>query len=130
MRFHHIGLLVRDVPAGQRLIETFYGGHATGSPVDDPLQGATVQFFDCGGATIELVAPLGAASHLHNVLARSGEHLAHVCYEVPDLGAAIERLRAARAVLISRKPAVAFGNREVAFLFLPNHLIVELLAAT
>jgi methylmalonyl-CoA/ethylmalonyl-CoA epimerase len=128
MRFHHIGLLVRDIAAGQRLVETFYGGVSAGPPIDDPLQSATVQFFGAGGTTIELVAPLGDTSHLHNVLARSGEHLAHLCYEVADLSGEIDRLRAARAVLISRKPAVAFAGREVAFLFLPNRMIIELLS--
>jgi methylmalonyl-CoA/ethylmalonyl-CoA epimerase len=129
MRLHHVGILVADVASGQRLIETYYAGRAVGDPIDDPLQQATVQFFDSGGATIELIAPLGEQSHLHRALARGGETLAHLCYETADLDQQIARMRGAGAALISRKPAVAFGGRDVAFLFLPNRMIVELLQA-
>jgi catechol 2,3-dioxygenase-like lactoylglutathione lyase family enzyme len=129
MNVHHIGVLVSDLTAGRRLIETFLGGRALGPPVDDPLQQATVQFFDSGGARLELIVPLGPDSHLHNVLARQGESLVHLCYETPDLDGAVSRMRGQGALLISRRPAVAFGGREVAFLFLPNRMIVELLQA-
>lgn len=127
MRFHHIGVLVSDLSAGRRLVESFMGGRVQGPPIDDPLQMATVQFISTGGVTVELIAPLGAASHLHNALARTGEGLAHLCYETPDLSARIDEMRAIGAVLISRKPAKAFDGREIAFLFLPNKMIIELL---
>jgi catechol 2,3-dioxygenase-like lactoylglutathione lyase family enzyme len=129
MNIHHIGVLVTNLAAGRRLIETYFGGRVLGPPVDDPLQQATVQFYDCGGARIELIVPLGPDSHLHNVLARQGEGLVHLCYETADLQEAVARMRGQGALLISRRPAAAFGGREVAFLFLPNRMIVELLQA-
>lgn len=130
MKIHHVGMLVADVAAGQALIEKFLHAERQSEPIDDPLQSATVQFFSAGGVTIELIAPLGEKSHLRNVLSRAGEHLAHLCYETPDLDGEIARMRQAGALLISRKPAVAFGGRQVAFLFLPNKMVVELLAAS
>ncbi|TWT45888.1 hypothetical protein RAS1_23240 [Phycisphaerae bacterium RAS1] len=129
MKLHHIGILVSDLTQGARLVERFFHATPAGPPVADPLQQATVQLFDAGGATIELITPLGQGSHLHNALSRQGEGLAHLCYETPDLGAEIDAMRKSGAMLISRKPAVAFGGREVAFLFLPNQMIVELLQA-
>ncbi|MEO1008287.1 MAG: VOC family protein [Planctomycetota bacterium] len=130
MRVDHVGLVVANVQAGRRHLETFYHATPRGEPIDDPLQQATVWFFDAHGVTIELIAPLGADSHLHNVLERSGEHLAHLCYEVDDLDAALAEMRGNKAMTISRKPAVAFGGRDVAFVLLPNKTIVELLAAS
>jgi methylmalonyl-CoA/ethylmalonyl-CoA epimerase len=45
-----------------------------------------------------------------------------------DLSAEIERLRAQRAKLMfPPTPAVAFGNRRVAFVMLPNLLLVEII---
>lgn len=129
MTIHHIGVLVSDLTAGRTLIETFFAGKVLGPPVEDRLQQATVQFYDCGGAKLELIVPLGPDSHLHNVLARQGEGLVHLCYETADLDAAVARMRGQGALLISRRPAAAFGGREVAFLFLPNKMIVELLQA-
>ena len=130
MRIDHVGLVVADVQAGRKLLETFYKATPSGEPFDDPQQQATVWFFDAHGVTIELIAPLGESSHLHNVLRRSGEHLAHLCYEVDDLTATLAEMRGQGAMPISRKPAVAFGGREVAFVVLPNRTIVELLSAT
>lgn len=129
MKLHHIGMLVSDIAAGRALLETFLEGRALGPPMDDPQQQATVQMFSAGGVTLELVAPLGEDSHVHNALARGGEGLAHLCYETPALDETIAGMRSAGAVLISRKPAQAFDGREVAFLFLPNKMIVELLQA-
>ncbi len=129
MRLDHVGLVVADLQAGRAHVETFYQATPKGEPFDDPNQQASVWFFDANGVTIELIAPLGEGSHLHNVLKRSGEHLAHLCYEVDDLTASIDGMRANKAMLISRKPAVAFGGRDVAFVLLPNRTIVELLSA-
>ncbi len=130
MRLDHVGLVVADLQAGRAHLETFYQASPRGEPFDDPNQQASVWFFDAHGVTIELIAPLGESSHLQNVLKRSGEHLAHLCYEVDDLSATIERMRANKAMLISRKPAIAFGGRDVAFVLLPNRTIVELLASS
>ena len=129
LKFHHIGVLVSDLEAGRRLVETFMGGKLQGPPIDDPRQEAAVQFFETGGVTVELITPLHQSSHLNNVLKRTGEGLAHLCYETPDLSTSIERSRAAGSTLISRNPAKAFGGRDVAFLFLPNKMIIELLQA-
>lgn len=129
MKLHHIGILVYDLPQGAALIQRFFHAAPAGSPVDDPLQQATVQMFEASGATIELIAPLGPTSHLHNALSRQGEGLAHLCFETSNLDLEIDSMRKSGALLISRKPAVAFGGRDVAFLFLPNKMIVELLQA-
>jgi hypothetical protein len=130
MKLHHVGMLVSSMDAGRAMIEKFYRANPMTPAVDDPLQDATVQLFDGGGVTLELIAPLSEASHLRNVLARTGEHLAHLCYETASLDEAIADFRRNGALLVSRKPAKLFDGREVAFLFLPNRMIIELLAAT
>jgi methylmalonyl-CoA/ethylmalonyl-CoA epimerase len=56
--------------------------------------------------------------------------LYHLAYLVPSLRDAIETMREQRGKLVAGPmPAVAFGGREIAFVVLPNRLLVELVAA-
>lgn len=80
-------------------------------------------------AAEEQVRQCGGLRNEKNLLKGTGEGLAHPCYETPNLSAPIERARAAGGTFISSNPAEAFGGREVAFLFLPNTMILELLQA-
>jgi methylmalonyl-CoA/ethylmalonyl-CoA epimerase len=62
------------------------------------------------------------------ILAQTGVKLYHLGFIAADLPAEIERLRAQRAKLMfPPTPAVAFGNRRVAFVMLPNSLLVEII---
>jgi len=128
LRLHHIGMVVQRLADAQALLERFLEAEAEGPPVDDEAQQATVQMFRSGGVILELIAPLGDDSHVHNLLKRSGEGLAHLCYETDDLDGTIAGMRQNGALLISRKPAKAFDGRDVAFVFLPNRMVVELVS--
>jgi len=53
----------------------------------------------------------------------------HIGYKVRALVGAIERVRACGGKLIVPPvPAVAFAGREIAFVMLPNRLLIELIA--
>jgi len=59
---------------------------------------------------------------------RKGVKMYHQAYEVNSMNAAIAELSSRRAVVVSSpKPSVAFGGRRIAFLMLPNFLLVELI---
>lgn len=80
-----------------------------------------------GAPRVELVAPYGEQSPVKSWL-RQGVKLYHLGFIAADLPAEIERLRAQRAKLMfPPTPAVAFGNRRVAFVMLPNFLLVEII---
>lgn len=78
---------------------------------------------------MELVAPLGPDSPIHRTLKKGGGPY-HICYQVPDLSAAIGSLTGQGSFLISGPvPAVAFERREIAWLMTEADLLVELLQA-
>jgi methylmalonyl-CoA/ethylmalonyl-CoA epimerase len=85
-------------------------------------------FLSKDGYRIELVSPYDSSSVVAGLLARTGNSPYHVCYEVDDLDAEIERLRDARYV-VSSEPASApaCGGARVAFLVHPYLGMVELL---
>ena len=78
----------------------------------------------------ELVSPENENSKLSNVLAKRGEGLHHLCYEVPGIEAACEHLREGRQMMLSGPtPAVAFGGRRIAWFMDRAGLLTELVEA-
>ena len=108
-----------------------FGYELVSGPVDDPIQKVSVCFLSRseGETMIELVAPLGPNSPVIGAI-KKGAGIYHICYEVKDLSASIEHLTTNGAYLISGPdPAVAFDQRQIAWLMTRTNLLVELLQA-
>jgi methylmalonyl-CoA/ethylmalonyl-CoA epimerase len=76
---------------------------------------------------MELLAPIDESSPVVSWLNQNIK-MYHQAYEVDSIDPALKSLSAQHAVVVSRpKPAIAFGGRKVAFLMLPNSLLVELI---
>jgi methylmalonyl-CoA/ethylmalonyl-CoA epimerase len=94
-RLNHVAIVVPDLEAAATRYRDVLGAE-TGAPQDLPEHGVTVVFVTLANTKLELMAPLGDDSPVAAFLARNpagGMH--HVCYDVPDIGAAIARLEAA-----------------------------------
>jgi methylmalonyl-CoA/ethylmalonyl-CoA epimerase len=83
-----------------------------------PEHGVTVVFIDTGNAKIELLEPLGEGSPIASFLEKNpsgGMH--HICYEVDDIIAARDRLKASGArVLGDGTPKIGAHGKPVLFL--------------
>ena len=83
-----------------------------------PAHGVTVVFVELPNTKIELLHPLGDASPIKGFLERNpsgGIH--HVCYEVDDIYAARDRLKAEGArVLGDGEPKIGAHDKPVLFL--------------
>ena len=130
--FHHVGIAVRNLSKSIPIYKDLFGYELTSGPFDDPIQKVSVCFLSRGGVdpAIELVAPLGPQSPVDGVLKKGGGTY-HICYEVPDIQAAILHLQDKGSFLLSGPvPAVAFEMREIAWLMTEANLLVELVAST
>jgi len=131
-RIDHIGVAVPDIERALAQYADMFGYRLLRGPYDDPQQQARVAFIgndSTGDPPLELVAPLGAGSQVERVLAK-GMSLYHVCYEVPNVPAAIEHLRGRGCLLVSGPtPAVAYDGRPIAWLYTPNRQLTELVEA-
>jgi methylmalonyl-CoA/ethylmalonyl-CoA epimerase len=58
-----------------------------------PTENARVAFLPVGESEIELVQPTDPETGLGRYLAKNGGGLHHICLEVPDITAAMERLQ-------------------------------------
>jgi methylmalonyl-CoA/ethylmalonyl-CoA epimerase len=130
--FHHVGVAVRDLHDAIPIYKDLFGYEVTSGPFDDPIQRVSVCFLSRGSGdpAIELVAPLGPNSPVDRTLKKGGGTY-HICYQVPDIRAAIEHLKMHGSFLLSGPvPAVAFAMREIAWLLTDEaNLLVELVQA-
>lgn len=129
MRIHHVGIAVKSICEALPGYERLFGCRMVKPPVTDPTQKVTVCFLASGdpnGALIELVEPAGEDSPINATL-RKGGGLYHVCHEVADVSATLERMRAAGCILVSGPtPAPAFDGRPIAWLYTPARQLIEL----
>jgi methylmalonyl-CoA/ethylmalonyl-CoA epimerase len=116
-RLNHIAIAVPDLAAAAAQYAGQLG--ATVRPAqDEPDHGVTVVFIDLPNTKVELLAPLGADSPIAGFLDKNpagGIH--HICYEVADILAARDQLRATGArVLGSGEPKIGAHGKPVLFL--------------
>ena len=78
-------------------------------------QGVNVAMLPVGESRIELLEAIGPDTPVGRFLAKRGPGLHHICYRVPDIHAALDRLRAAGARLIDEQPRRGAGGHLVAF---------------
>lgn len=116
-RLNHVAMAVPDLEAATAVYRDTLGASVT-APQDLPEHGVTVVFVDVGNTKVELLAPLGEASPIAAFLEKNpagGMH--HVCYEVDDILAARDRLKAGGArVLGDGNPKVGAHGKPVLFL--------------
>jgi len=116
-RLNHIAIVVPDLREASTLYHQVLGARVS-EPCPLPAHGVTVVFVELPNTKIELLEPLGAASPVKSFLERNpagGIH--HVCYEVDDILAARDRLRAEGArVLGDGDPRLGAHDKPVLFL--------------
>lgn len=116
-RLNHIAIAVPDLAAAAAKYRDQLGAEV-GPPLALPEHGVTVVFIDTGNSKIELLEPLGEDSPIAAFLGRNaagGMH--HICFEVPDIAAAIAFLQAGGARLLGDgKPKTGAHGLPVVFL--------------
>jgi methylmalonyl-CoA/ethylmalonyl-CoA epimerase len=116
-RLNHVAIAVRDIAKAARLYRETLGADVS-AVVAQPDHGVTTVFVTLPNTKIELLEPLGEGSPIANFLERNpdgGVH--HLCYEVDDILAARDRLKAAGArVLGDGQPKTGAHGKPVLFL--------------
>src|ERR1700722_12676426 len=96
----HLGIAVRSI---DRALGFYQGqlGLAVSARETVTLEKVHVAMLPLEGSRIELLEPTEADSPVGKFLGKRGEGLHHVALKVPDLNAAVERLRASGARLLN-----------------------------
>jgi methylmalonyl-CoA/ethylmalonyl-CoA epimerase len=79
-------------------------------------QGVDVAMLPIGESSIELLQPTDMTSGVARFMEKRGPGIHHICLEVEDLDAALDRLKAAAVPLINEEPTIGAGGRRMAFI--------------
>ena len=116
-RLNHVAIATKDIASAAKVYRDTLGAKVS-EPVAQPDHGVTTIFVELPNAKIELIEPLGTDSRISNFLRKTpagGVH--HVCYEVDDIIAARDRMRAVGATITGTgEPRIGAHGKPVIFL--------------
>jgi methylmalonyl-CoA/ethylmalonyl-CoA epimerase len=116
-RLNHVAIAVPDIAAGAAVYRDTLGAKIS-ETVPQPDHGVSTVFIELPNTKIELLEPLGDNSPIAGFLKRNpagGIH--HLCYEVDDIIAARDNLKANGAqILGDGEPKIGAHGKPVLFL--------------
>ncbi len=116
-RLNHVAIAVKDLEKAVSTYRNTLGAHVS-EPQAEPDHGVTVVFVTLPNTKIEFLQPLGEGSPIAKFLEKNPDGgIHHVCYEVDDIIAARDQLKATGArVLGDGEPKIGAHGKPVLFL--------------
>jgi methylmalonyl-CoA/ethylmalonyl-CoA epimerase len=116
-RLNHVAIAVRDIAKASAVYRDTLGATVS-EKVPQPDHGVSTVFITLPNTKIELLEPLGEDSPIMKFLDKNPDGgIHHVCYEVDDIKAARDRLKADGArVLGDGEPKIGAHGKPVLFL--------------
>ena len=127
MHIDHIGIAVDDIEEAIDIYERLLNGKCYKRETVESQKVETA-FFQTGQSKVELLGATDPESVIAKYVAKKGEGMHHVAFEVKDIEAELERLKDEGFTLLSEKPSRGADNKLVAFVHpKDNHgVLVEL----
>ncbi len=110
-RLNHIGVATPSIEKSVAMYRDMLGATKIGEKFQMPEQGVWVCFVDLPNSQIELIEPIDDTSPIAGFLAKNpagGQH--HVCFEVPDIIAARDDMKAKGATVLGEPRIGAHGT--------------------
>ncbi len=113
-RLNHLGIIVEDLDDAVRSFTGNLGlrlDHV--EPYGDELE---IAFLPCGETLVELIKPLTPSGSNAEYLKEHGPGIQHAAFEVDDLEAALDELKARGVEPLGDPPLPGAGGMRIAFL--------------
>src|SRR3954465_14050959 len=116
-RLNHVAIAVGDIARASKLYRDTLGAEVSGV-VPQPDHGVNTVFITLPNTKIELLEPLGDESPIAKFLERNPDGgIHHICYEVAEIKAASDKLRAQGAAILGWDgPKIGAHGKPVLFL--------------
>ncbi|MCX2480364.1 methylmalonyl-CoA epimerase [Pedobacter sp. MC2016-15] len=126
-KIEHIGIAVKDLDLSCDLYEKLLGSPAYKRELVASEKVATA-FFKTGENKIELLAATAENSPIATFIAKKGEGIHHIAFDVEDIYAEMERLRKAGFILLNDEPKPGADHKLICFLHPKgtNGVLIEL----
>jgi len=126
-KLEHIGIAVQDLAISIPVFEKLFNSPCYKTEIVESEKVNTA-FFQVGQTKIELLASTDEAGLIARFIAKKGEGLHHIAFDVPDIETEMKRLSAAGFILLDDQPKPGADNKLVCFLHpkSTNGILVEL----
>lgn len=115
MKVEHIGIAVKNLKEADTLFSRLFG--------QDPYklesvasEAVSTSFYQMGETKIELLEATDEDSAIAKFIAKRGEGIHHIAFEVDDIHAEMERLRSEGVRVLNEHPKKGADNKLVCFL--------------
>lgn len=127
MKLEHIGIAVKDLQASNKLFSKLLNTEAYKIESVES-EGVKTSFFRAGDSKIELLEASNENSPIAKFIAKRGEGIHHLAFEVEDIFAEMERLKSEGFVLLNESPKKGADNKWVCFMHPKetNDVLVEI----
>jgi methylmalonyl-CoA epimerase len=113
VQIDHLGIAVKSLAAAKAIYDKL-GLSISGEQIVEQEQVRLVMV-PVGESRLELLEATSEDSTIAKFIAKRGEGLHHVCLRVPDLGAAVERLKQDGVRLVSDEIKIGAGGHRYVF---------------
>ncbi|WP_298515075.1 methylmalonyl-CoA epimerase [uncultured Kordia sp.] len=114
-KIEHIGIAVKDIDASNQLFaKLFNKEHYKMEEVES--EGVKTSFFQLGESKIELLEATREDSPIAKFIAKKGEGVHHIAFDVTDIHAEVARLKEEGFIVLNETPKKGADNKLVVFL--------------
>ena len=114
VRLEHLGIAVKNLEESNELFEKILG-RPQYKIEEVESEHVKTAFFKIGGSKIELLEATAPESAIAKYVEKRGEGIHHVAFEVEDIYAEMERLKAEGFRLLNEQPKRGADNKLVCF---------------
>jgi methylmalonyl-CoA/ethylmalonyl-CoA epimerase len=126
-KIEHIGIAVKDLEVSNLVFEKLFGAPPYKFE-EVASEGVKTSFFLNGPNKIELLEATTADSPIAKFIAKKGEGIHHIAFDVEDIVAEVKRLKEEGFVVLNETPKKGADNKLVVFLHpkTTNGVLIEL----
>ena len=126
-KVEHIGIAVKDLANSVPLFEKLLNSQCYKTETVE-TEGVNTAFFQSGSTKIELLESTDPDGVIARFIAKKGEGLHHIAFEVADIYTEMDRLKKEGFILLNETPKPGADNKLVCFLHpkTTNGVLIEL----
>ena len=114
-RIDHIGIAVKNIDDAAKLYTDALGLKVQDVELMESV-GVKIAMIPVGDSKIELIEPTSPEGGIARFIEKRGEGLHHIAFEVSDIEATLNSLKARGIPLVDEKPRSGAGESRIAFL--------------
>ncbi len=126
-KIEHIGIAVANIEESSKIYEKLFGSPSY-KQEEVASEGVKTAFFKNGPNKIELLEATNTESSIAKFIAKNGEGIHHIAFDVDNILVEIERLKKEGFVILNKIPKKGADNKLVSFLHpkSTNGVLIEL----